>query len=61
MTMQKHKPSRYLAAVLALALLAPRAHASYLDPTTGSIAFQTAIGGLLAGLALVRIYSERLR
>ncbi len=34
---------------------------AYLDPTTGSIVFQTAIGGIVAGLALVRIYWRRIK
>lgn len=35
--------------------------ALYLDPTTGSIAFQAAIGGLLAATAAVRLYWSRIR
>jgi membrane associated rhomboid family serine protease len=33
----------------------------YLDPTTGSIAFQAAIGGFLAAAATARIYWSRIR
>jgi hypothetical protein len=33
----------------------------YLDPATGSIALQVAIGGLLAAMAAVRIYWGKLR
>ncbi len=35
--------------------------AFYLDPTTGSIAFQAAIGGAVAAFAAVRIYWRRLK
>lgn len=33
--------------------------ALYLDPTTGSVAFQAAIGGLLAATATLRLYWGR--
>ncbi len=33
----------------------------YLDPATGSIALQVALGGLLAAMAAVRIYWGKLR
>jgi membrane associated rhomboid family serine protease len=33
----------------------------YLDPTTGSIAFQAAIGGIVATVAAIRIYWRRIR
>lgn len=39
--------------------LHPVSKALYLDPTTGSIAFQAAIGGLLAATAAVRLYWRR--
>lgn len=35
--------------------------ALYLDPTTGSLAFQAAIGGVLAAAATVRLYWDRIR
>ncbi|MEZ5353529.1 MAG: hypothetical protein R2762_12900 [Bryobacteraceae bacterium] len=31
----------------------------YLDPTTGSIAFQAAIGGAVAAFAAIRLYWRR--
>jgi membrane associated rhomboid family serine protease len=39
--------------------LHPVTKALYLDPTTGSIAFQAAIGGLLAATAALRLYWRR--
>jgi hypothetical protein len=33
----------------------------YLDPATGSMALQIAVGGLLAAMAAVRIYWGKLR
>jgi len=38
-----------------------RAEAFYLDPTTGSIAYQVAIGGLLAASAAARLYWGRIQ
>ncbi|MBK7931551.1 MAG: hypothetical protein IPJ98_29970 [Bryobacterales bacterium] len=46
---------------LGLLLSERRAEAFYLDPTTGSIAYQVAIGGLLAATAAVRMYWGKIR
>ena len=47
--------------LLVLVLAAERAQAFYLDPTTGSLAFQTLIGGLLAALAVLHLYWRRVK
>ena len=51
----------FLATGLVLGVLVNPADAFYLDPTTGSIAFQAAIGGLLAAAATVRIHWRRIQ
>jgi hypothetical protein len=38
-----------------------RAEATYLDPGTGSMVLQIAVGGLLAIMATTRVYWRRLR
>lgn len=47
--------------LLALVLAVDRAQAFYLDPTTGSLAFQALIGGLLAALTVLRLYWRRMK
>jgi hypothetical protein len=42
-------------------MLQPELNPIYLDPTVGSIVFQTAIGGLLAIGAAVRLYWNHLQ
>ncbi len=50
-----------LIAMVCVALLAtPTPAAAYLDPATGSMILQIAVGGLLAVLATTRLYWHRL-
>lgn len=48
-------------AALLLMILVNKAQAFYLDPTTGSLAYQVAIGGILAANAVLRIYWRRIK
>jgi len=52
----------HLAAVpLICLLLVPLPLWAYLDPSSGSIMLQMAVGGLLAALAVVRVYWRKIR
>ena len=46
--------------VLAM-LLTPSPALAYLDPGTGSLLYQIAVGGLLAALTTVKLYWRKLR
>lgn len=47
--------------LIALLLGLPSYAMAYLDPATGSMALQMAVGGLLAGLAVVKMYWRKIR
>ena len=52
----------YTAVCLILLLIGfPTRAEAYLDPGTGSIVLQVAIGGILAAMATTRLYWNRLR
>jgi hypothetical protein len=52
----------YTAVCLILLLIGfPTRAEAYLDPGTGSIVLQVAIGGILAAMATTRLYWKRLR
>ena len=44
-----------------LGTLDQAAHASYIDPGTGSIILQVLIGALLAGVAMIGVYRMRVK
>lgn len=50
-----------LVTLLALLLLTPAPAYAYLDPSSGSMGFQMAVGGLLAGAAAIRLYWTKLK
>ncbi len=51
-----------LGAVTVAALFVwPSEASAYIDPSAGSLLFQVAVGGLLAGIGLVRVYWNKLR
>lgn len=49
------------AVVVAALFVWPSEASAYIDPSAGSMLFQVAVGGLLAGIGLVRIYWGKLR
>ena len=51
----------FLLALVAMLFVFPRRAEAYLDPVTGSIIWQVAIGGLLAVTATIRIYWGKIR
>jgi hypothetical protein len=56
--------SKYIVAlvpVVYLLLACPTPAAAYLDPVTGSIAFQVVMATAITGLAAVKIYWRRLK
>jgi hypothetical protein len=54
------KRPEFLFVVLAAAMI-PTSAMAYLDPVTGSIVWQMAVGGLLAAAATMRLYWSRIR
>ena len=55
------RDKRFSAISLICLLLVPLPLWAYLDPTSGSIMLQLAVGGLLAALAAVRVYWRKIR
>ena len=55
------RDKRFSAISLICLLLVPLPLREYLDPTSGSIMLQLAVGGLLAALAAVRVYWRKIR
>ena len=51
----------FLFGLLAMLFVFPQPAMAYLDPVTGSMVWQVAIGGLLAGVAAVRMYWSKIR
>jgi hypothetical protein len=51
----------FLFALAAMLFVFPRRAEAYLDPVTGSIVWQVAVGGLLAVTAAIRIYWSKIR
>ena len=51
----------YLFALVAVLFVFPQPAMAYLDPVTGSMVWQVAIGGLLAGAAAIRMYWSKIR
>lgn len=47
--------------VTLVALSMPAPALAYLDPSSGSMVFQMAVGGLLAGAAAIRLYWKKLK
>src|SRR5262245_1764384 len=54
------KRPEFLFVVLAAAMI-PTSAMAYLDPVTGSIVWQMAVGGLLAAAATMRLYWSKIR
>ena len=52
---------RFLVLLVALLLVFPTSAMAYLDPITGSMVLQMAVGGLLAGVAIVKVYWHKIR
>ena len=50
----------WLVPLVCLALI-PSEAGAYLDPSTGSMALQIAMGGFLAGVAALKMYWRRVR
>ena len=51
----------FLFALVAMLFVFPQRAEAYLDPVTGSIVWQVAVGGLLAVTAGIRIYWSKIR
>jgi hypothetical protein len=56
------KTTLYCFALLAVMLLGfPSKAEAYLDPSTGSMVLQVVAGGVIAGLAAMKLYWSRIR
>ena len=51
----------FLIALVAMLFVFPTPAMAYLDPVTGSIVWQVAVGGLLAAAATIRLYWGKIR
>ena len=51
----------FLFGLLAMLFVFPQPAMAYLDPVTGSMAWQVTIGGLLAVAAAIRMYWSKIR
>ena len=47
--------------IVLVAMMLPTPSMAYLDPVTGSIVWQIAVGGLLAAAATIRMYWSKIR
>ena len=56
----KRPQAAWLGPLLCLALI-PSAAQAYLDPSTGSLMLQAAVGGFLATLAAVKMYWRKIK
>jgi len=54
------KRPAFLLVVLAMAMI-PTSAMAYLDPVTGSMVWQMAVGGVLAAAATAKLYWNRIR
>jgi hypothetical protein len=51
----------FLIALVAMLFVFPKPAMAYLDPVTGSIVWQVAVGGLLALATTIRLYWSKIR
>jgi hypothetical protein len=51
----------FLIALVAMLFVFPTSAMAYLDPVTGSIVWQVAVGGLLAAATTIRLYWSKIR
>jgi hypothetical protein len=58
---KKTMKSHIVIGVAVVVVASPIPAAAYVDPVTGSIVLQVALGGLLAALAMARLYWHRLK